>query len=115
MGNITRWHEMPQSGILDVKLFDIWGIDFMGPFSPSHNNFYILIVVDYVSKWVETISTPTNDSKVVIEFLKKNVFTRFGTPRALLSNSGTKFYNKPLESLLKKHGVFYKVATPYHP
>jgi len=57
---------------------------------------------------------PTNDSKVVIKFFKKNIFTLFGTPRALLSDNGTHFCNKPLESLLKKYEVFRKIATPYH-
>jgi len=84
-------------------------------FSPSYNNLYILVAVDYVSKCVEAIATPTNDVKVVIKFLKKNMFTRCGMPRALLSDNGTHFYNKPLETLLKKYRVFHKVATPYHP
>jgi len=105
---------MPQQGILEVELFDVWGIDFMGPFPPSYNNLYILVVVDYVSKWVEAISTPTNDSKVVIRFLKKNIFTRFGMRRALLSDNGTYFRNKSLKSILKKYRVFHKVVTPYH-
>jgi len=76
-----------------VELFDVWGIDFMDPFPPSYNNLYILVVVDYVSKWVEAIATPTNDTKVVIKFLKKNIFTTFGMPRALLSDNGTHFCN----------------------
>ena len=87
----------------------------MGPFPPSYNNLYILVAVDYVSKWVEDISTPRNDGKVVIKFLKKNIFRRFGMPRALLRDNGTHFCNKPLESLLYKYGVFHKVVTPYHP
>jgi len=73
------------------------------------------VAVDYVSKWVEANATLTNDSKVVIKFLKKNIFTRFGMSRALLSDNGTHFCNKPLESILKKYEVFHKVATPYHP
>jgi len=93
---------MPQSGILEVDLFDVWKIDFMGPSSPSHNNLYIFIAADYVCKWVEAIASPTNDSKVVLKFLKKNIFTRFSMPRAVLSDNGTYFYNKPLKSLLKK-------------
>ena len=72
------------------------------------------MAVDYVSKWVEAIATQTNDAKVVIKFLKKNIFTRFGMPWALLSDNGTHVCNKPLETLLRKHGVFHKVATPYH-
>ncbi|CAN0918977.1 Gag-Pol polyprotein [Linum grandiflorum] len=71
---------MPQTGIMEVELFDVWGIDFMGPFPPSYSNKYILVAVDYVSKWVEVVALPTNDSKVVVNFLRKNVFTRFGSP-----------------------------------
>ena len=66
--------------ILEVELFDVWGIDFMGHFPPSFGFVYILLVVDYVSKWVEAIAAATNDAKVVLKFLHKNIFTRFGTP-----------------------------------
>jgi len=48
---------MPQNGIFEVELFYIWIINFMGSF-PPHNNLYILVVIDHVSKWVEPISTP---------------------------------------------------------
>jgi len=106
---------MPQSGILEVELFDVWRIDFMDPFSPSHNNLYILMAVDYVFKWVEVVATPIIDSKVVLKFLKKNIFTRFGMPRALLSDNGTHFCSQPLESTLKKYGLFHTLNTPYHP
>ena len=61
----------------------------MGPLTPSHNNLHMLVVVDYMSKWVEGIATPANDAKVIINFLKKNFFTRFDTRRALLSYNGT--------------------------
>ena len=88
---------MPQSGILEVQLFNAWGIDFMGHSPSSHNNLYILVAVDYISKWVEAVASPTNDSKIVLKFLKKNIFTRFGTPRALLSDNGTYFFNNPLK------------------
>ncbi|PIN21773.1 DNA-directed DNA polymerase [Handroanthus impetiginosus] len=64
-GNISRRHEMPLNTILEVELFDVWGIDFMGPFVPSFGNMYILVAVDYVSKWVEAAAVPNNDSKVV--------------------------------------------------
>ena len=72
-------------------------------------------MVDYVYKWVKATATSTNDSKVVIKFLQKNISTRFCTRRALLSDNGTYFCNKPLEPLLKKYGVFHRVTTPYHP
>ena len=115
MGNISRKHELPLNSILEVELFDVWGIDFMGPFPSSFGNQYILVAVDYVSKWVKAGAFPTNDAKVVTRFLKKNIFTRFGTPRAIISDGGSHFYNRQFSALLTKYGVRHKVATPYHP
>ncbi|XP_073030727.1 uncharacterized protein [Primulina eburnea] len=87
----------------------------MGPFPVSFGNKYILVAVDYVSKWVEAIACKTNDSKVVVQFLKKNIVSRFGTPRAIISSGGTHFCNPKFDSLLAKYGFRHKVATPYHP
>ena len=78
---------MPLNPILEIELFDVWGIDFMGPFPNSFENQYILVAVDYVSKWIEAIPSKTNDNKVVIKFLKENIFSRFGTPRAIISDN----------------------------
>ena len=74
---------MPLNYVLVCDIFDVWGIDFMRPFPKSNGNEYILVVVDYVSKWVEAAATPTNDAKIVLKFLKNNIFTRFGTPSDL--------------------------------
>ena len=106
---------MPLHGILEVKLFDVWGIDFMGPFVSSNNNQYILVAVDYVSKWIEAQACPTSDAKTMTRFLKKNIFTRFGVPRAIISDEGSHFCNKAFECLMTSYGVRHKVATPYHP
>ncbi|KAL0303945.1 UNVERIFIED_CONTAM: Retrovirus-related Pol polyprotein from transposon.6 [Sesamum radiatum] len=114
-GNISHRNEMPLSNVLVCEIFDVWGIDFMGPFPKSYNNAYILVAVDYVSKWVEAIGTPTNDGRVVLKFIKKFIFTRYGTPRAIISDGGKHFCNKQFEALLKKFGVTHRIATPYHP
>jgi len=87
----------------------------MGPFSPSFGFVYILITVDYVSKWVEALATRRNDHKVVVKFVKEYIFGRYGTPRALISDGGSHFYHRSSEALLKKYSVTHKVATPYHP
>ncbi|RVW95554.1 putative mitochondrial protein [Vitis vinifera] len=87
LGKLTRRNQMPMNPILIVDLFNVWDIDFMGPFSMSFGNSYILVRVYYVSKWVESI----------------------------VSDGGTHFCNKPFETLLAKYGVKHKVATPYHP
>jgi transposase len=76
---------------------------------------YILVAVDYVSKWIEAIPSRNNDHKTVIKFLKENILSRFEIPRAMISGDGTHFYNKPFESLMKKYGITHKVAIPYHP
>ncbi|RDY02042.1 Retrovirus-related Pol polyprotein, partial [Mucuna pruriens] len=71
---LNQRHEMPQQPILFCEVFDVWGIDFMGPFPISNGYSYILLAVDYVSRWVEAIPTRTNDAKVVVDFLKSNIF-----------------------------------------
>ncbi|KAJ9565613.1 hypothetical protein OSB04_001579 [Centaurea solstitialis] len=114
-GNISRRHEMPLNYILEVELFDVWGIDFMGPFPSSYSNRYILVAVDYVSKWVEAIASPTNDSRVVSKFLKRTIFPRFGVPRVIISDGGSHFIESKFESLLKKYGVQHRVGLAYHP
>ncbi|XP_009757226.1 uncharacterized protein [Nicotiana sylvestris] len=76
---------------------------------------YILVAVDYVFKWIEAISLPNNEVKSVTTFLKKNIFTGFGTLRAILSDGGSHFCNKAFAGMLEKYGVKHKVATPYHP
>ena len=87
----------------------------MGPFPQSNGFLYILLAVDYVSKWVEAIPTRTNNHVVVVKFLKENIFSRFGMPRAIIIDQGTHFCNQPFEALVKKYGVIYKVSTIYHP
>ncbi|GJY77600.1 reverse transcriptase domain-containing protein [Tanacetum coccineum] len=90
------------------------GIDFMGPFSKSYKFEYILVAVDYVSKWAEAHALPTNDARVVITFLKK-LFCRFGIPKALISDRGTHFCNKIVERTMKRYGVNHRFSTSYHP
>ncbi|XP_071917221.1 uncharacterized protein [Coffea arabica] len=69
----------------------------------------------YVSKWVEAKATRTNDSKVVAEFVKSNIFVRFGMPRAIVSDRGTHFCNKTIAAIFRRYGVLHKVSTSYHP
>ncbi|GJS93636.1 reverse transcriptase domain-containing protein, partial [Tanacetum coccineum] len=64
--NISQKNEMPQNAIQVCEIFDVRGIDFMGPFSSSRGNKYILVAVDYLSKWVEAKALPTNDARVVV-------------------------------------------------
>ncbi|RDX86788.1 hypothetical protein CR513_31831, partial [Mucuna pruriens] len=83
---ISRRHEIPQQPILFYEVFNVWGIDFMRPFPISNGYSYILLAIDYVSRWVEAIATKTNDAKVVVDFLKSNIICRFGESKALISD-----------------------------
>ena len=106
---------MPLKPILEVEIFDLWGIDFMGPFPKVNGYEYILMAVDYVSKWVEVVATRTNTSKVVSEFVESHIFCRYGCPRAMISDGGSHFVNHAFRSILKKHGVHHRITSPYHP
>jgi len=101
--------------ILEVEVFDYWGIDFIGPLPSSFSKEYILLAVDYVSKLVEVVATPTNNAKIVIKFLKKNIFSRFGVPGVLISDRGSHFCNTQLKKVLEFYNVRHIVVSPYHP
>nr|GFA71429.1 reverse transcriptase domain-containing protein [Tanacetum cinerariifolium] len=92
----------------------VWGIDFIGPFPSSRGNKYILVAVDYLSKWVEAKALPTNDARVVCKFLK-SLFVRFGSPRAIISDCGTHFCNDQFSKVMLKYGVTHRLSTAYHP
>nr|GEU37821.1 reverse transcriptase domain-containing protein [Tanacetum cinerariifolium] len=77
-GKISQRDKMPQNSIQVYEIFDVWGIDFMGPFPSSRGNKYILVAVDYLSKWVKAKALPSNNARVVCKFLK-SLFARFGT------------------------------------
>ncbi|GJW07487.1 reverse transcriptase domain-containing protein [Tanacetum coccineum] len=113
-GKISQRDEMPQNVIQVCEIFDLWGTDFMGPFPSSRGNKYILVAVDYLSKWVEAKALPTNDARVVVKFLK-SLFFRFGAPRAIISDRGTHFCNDKFDRVMSKYGVTHRLSTPYHP
>ena len=115
MGNINKRHEMPLHGLLVIELFDVWGIDFMGPIPSSFINLYIVLAVVYVSKWVEAIACPRNDASTVVNFVQKHIFNRFGTPRTIISDEGNHFANGLFARLMSKYGVKHVMGLAYRP
>ncbi|XP_038882420.1 uncharacterized protein LOC120073690 [Benincasa hispida] len=93
---------MPLTSILEVELFDVWGIDFMGLFPSLEGHQYILVAVDYVSKWVEAISCVKNDANTTTKFLKKNIFTRVATTYHPQTNDQAEISNREIKSILEK-------------
>lgn len=80
---------MSLNGILEVKPFYCRGRDFMGLFPPFKSHVYILVCMDYATKWVKSIACVANDAQSISNFLKNNVFPRFGVPKVLISEGGT--------------------------
>nr|CAD39769.3 OSJNBa0060B20.3 [Oryza sativa Japonica Group]CAD40082.1 OSJNBa0085C10.34 [Oryza sativa Japonica Group] len=114
-GGITAHDAMPLTYNLQVEIFDVWGIDFMGPFPKSRNCEYILVAVDYISKWVEAMSCSAADAKHGKKMFTEIIFPRFGTPRMVISDGGSHFIDKTFRDLLRDLGAKHNVATPYHP
>ncbi|GJW69090.1 reverse transcriptase domain-containing protein [Tanacetum coccineum] len=99
-GKISQRDEMPQNAIQVCEIFDVWGIDFIGLFPSLRGNKYILMAVDYFSKWVKAKALPTNDARVVCKILK-SLFARFGTPRAIISDR-VEVSNRDLKRILER-------------
>jgi hypothetical protein len=85
-GNISQRNSMPLRYNLQIDLFDVWGIDFMGSFKNSHGFEHILVTVDYVSKWVEAMPCRKASTEESIAMIKSMIFPRFGTLRILISD-----------------------------
>ena len=93
---------MPLLPVIKVEIFDLWGIEFIGPFPNSNGFEYILNAVDYMSRWAEAIPTRTNDHQVVVKLIHQHIFCRFGCPRAIIIDGGKHFNNQKLQLMLKK-------------
>jgi transposase InsO family protein len=113
--NISQRNSMPLRYNLQIDLFDVWGIDFMRPFKNSHGYEHILVMVDYVSKWVEAMPCRKASTEESIAMIKSMISPRFGTPRILISGGGTHFTGKNFKKCLSKLGIEHSVSTAYHP
>ncbi|GJW99832.1 reverse transcriptase domain-containing protein [Tanacetum coccineum] len=102
-GKISQRDEMPQNSIQVCEIFDVWGIDFMGPFPSSRGNKYILVAVDYLSKWVEAKALPTNDARVFAKvMLKYGVTHRLSTAYHPQTSGQVKVSNRGLKRILER-------------
>jgi hypothetical protein len=106
---------MPLKYNLKIDVFDVWGIDFMRPFKNSFGFEYILVMVDYVSKWVEAIPCRKASTEESITMIKNVIFPRFGTLRILISDGATHYTGKNFKKCLSKLGIEHRVSKAYHP
>lgn len=84
-GNIGKSDEMSLNNNLVMEIFDVWSIDFIGPF-PTFGYSCIFVAVDYVSKWIAAALTRSCDANCVLKFLKENIFRRYDPPRTIISD-----------------------------
>ena len=110
-GGITTHNAMPLTNNLQVELFDVWGIDFMGPFLKSQDCEYILVAVEYVSKWGEALSCRAADAKHARKMFQEVIFPRFGTPRMVISDRGSHFFDKTFRNYLRELGSKHNIST----
>ena len=87
----------------------------MGPFPSSFGNLYILLAVDCVSKWVETISCPINDVSTMVRFIQRNILSKFGALRTIISDEGSHFANTVFAKLMNRYGIKHMMGLAYHP
>jgi hypothetical protein len=91
------------------------GIDFMGPFPNSVGCEYILVVIDYVSKWVEALPCQATDATHSKRMFHEVIFATYGVPRIVISDGGSHFIDQTFQKALSEVGVDHQIATPYHP
>jgi hypothetical protein len=113
--NINTRDEIPLTSNLQIDIFDVWGIDFMVPFPNSEGCEYILVAIDYVSKWVEALPCWAADAMHSKRMFHEVIFLRYGVPRIVISDGGSHFIDQTFWKALSEVGVDHRIATPFHP
>jgi hypothetical protein len=115
IGKATSADKIPLRAQVMIEPFEKWALDFVGPISPmSHKKNYILVCMDYVTKWVEEESLFRDTEKFVFEVIYEDIFTRFGVAREIVTDKGTQFTSKLMRELTKKYGIKHCKSSPYH-
>ena len=108
--------EMPLQPQVTFEPFEKWGMDFVGPINPpSKQRSYIIVCTDYLTKWAETKAIKATTEEKLVEFLRENIFYKFGYPRELVTDQGSQFTSNLIEYFLAHHKIKQKTSTPYHP
>lgn len=118
MGRPLWKNKMPLISINPSLPFEIWAIDFVGPFPKRAKRAkarYIIIAVEYLTKWAEAQPIETCMKEVATKFIYENIITRFGCPLTIISNQGTHFVNDTINILMQEFLINYRKTSPYHP
>jgi hypothetical protein len=113
--NINTRDAMPLTSNLQIDIFDVWRIDFMGSFPNLEGYKYILVAVDYVSKWVEALPCRAAHAMHSKRMFYEAIFPRYIVPRIVISDGGSHFIDWTFRKALTVVGVDHRISTPYHP
>ncbi|XP_038699645.1 uncharacterized protein LOC119996937 [Tripterygium wilfordii] len=97
--------------------FSMWGIDVIGPIEPkaSNGHRFILVAIDYFTKWVEANSYAKVTSNVIARFLRKDIVCRYGVPERIITDNGTNFNSKIVNDLCEQFKIKHHNSSPYRP
>ena len=116
MGQPNILDQMPLQPHLVVEPFDRWALYFFGPTNPnSRQKSYILVCTNYMTKWVEVVALVRANNQDITDFMYREIFTRFGVPKEVVTNGGPQFVSHQFEALLRKYHIQHWIASPYHP
>ena len=117
-GSMARTEKAPLQPIMPIEPFIKWGLDFVGPVKPTSqytNCKYILVAIDYVTKWVEARALRTNTAAVTAKFLYGNIVTKYACPLELVIDQGSHFINEAIRDLTDSFLIKHKTSTTYYP
>lgn len=97
--------------------FSMWGIDVIGAIEPKavNGHRFILVVIDYFTKWVEATSFTSVTRSVVVRFIKREIICRYSLPRKIITDDGTNLNNKMMGEMCKEFKIQHHNSTPYRP
>ena len=99
-----------------TRAWEMIGMDFISPFNRSRkSNKYILVVTEYLTKWVEAKAMREATGEKVAEYLYKEIICRHGCPKTIISDRGTHFNNKVVQNLCDKFQIHQQLSSSYHP
>ncbi|PKI66544.1 hypothetical protein CRG98_013071 [Punica granatum] len=97
--------------------FSMWGMDVIGPINPkaSNEHMFILVAIDYFTKWTEAITLASVTAKAVACFLRRDVIAQYGVPATIITDNAKNLNNKVINELCDQFKIQHRNSTPYHP
>ena len=114
--NLIHTHLQNLHSMVTLWPFHTWGLDLVGPVnSPSHGYIWILVAIEYFTKWAKSVPLRKAMGGAVAKFIKENIIVRFGVPHRIINDNGTPFVNSDVRKMLEFYQVKHHWSSPYYP